>query len=74
MYRAMGYAHAQLHHAGRRLADPRGQGTVEYVGLILLVALLFAGLVTAAGAVKDGGALATAIVGKIKSAVDHVKL
>ena len=74
MYRAMGCAHAQLHHAGRRLADPRGQGTVEHVGLILLVALLMAGLVTAAKAVDDGGALAGAIIGKIKSAVDSVKL
>ena len=74
MYRAMGYAHAQLDHAGRRLADPGGQGTVEYVGLILLVALLMAGLVTAAKTFRDGGALAGAIVGKIKAAVDSVKL
>jgi hypothetical protein len=31
----------------RRLASERGQGTVEYVGLILLVSLLMVGMVAA---------------------------
>ena len=31
----------------RRLASDRGQGTVEYVGLILLVSLLMVGMVAA---------------------------
>jgi Flp pilus assembly pilin Flp len=31
----------------RRLAPERGQGTVEYVGLILLVSLLMVGMVAA---------------------------
>jgi Flp pilus assembly pilin Flp len=31
----------------RRLADERGQGTVEYVGLILLVSMLMVGMVAA---------------------------
>jgi hypothetical protein len=33
--------------ACRRLASERGQGTVEYVGLILLVSLLMVGMVAA---------------------------
>jgi hypothetical protein len=37
MYRAFGYAHALLARAGRRLSAQAGQGTVEYVALILLV-------------------------------------
>jgi Flp pilus assembly pilin Flp len=31
----------------RRLADERGQGTVEYVGLILLVSMPMVGMVVA---------------------------
>ena len=31
----------------RRLASERGQGTVEYVGLILLVSMLMVGMVAA---------------------------
>jgi hypothetical protein len=37
MYAAMGWAHAALWRAGRRLRDGSGQGTVEYVALVLLV-------------------------------------
>jgi hypothetical protein len=76
MYRAMGYAHAQVDHAARRLLDPRGQGTVEYVGLILLVALIMAGMVAALQkfTADDGSVLGNLIVKKIKEAVDHVKL
>src|SRR4051795_11170020 len=36
-------AHAALARLGRRLASQVGQGTVEYVALILLVALVMAG-------------------------------
>ena len=54
-YAVLGYAHAALWRVNlavtRRvkaihaLADQRGQGTVEYVGLILLVSLLMVGMV-----------------------------
>jgi hypothetical protein len=37
MHRTMGRAHAALHHAGRWARAELGQGTVEYVALILLV-------------------------------------
>ena len=67
--------HAYL--AGRRLralADQRGQGTVEYVGLILLVSLLMVGMVAAMKGFngQQGTELASLIVDKISEAVDKV--
>lgn len=46
-YRLMGLVHARLFRAARRLGERAGQGTVEYVALILLVALVMAGVVAA---------------------------
>jgi hypothetical protein len=65
----------KLAAAGRRLAVQAGQGTVEYVALILLVALVMAGVVAAMKGYKtDGGKdLGDAIIGKIKDAVAKVK-
>jgi hypothetical protein len=53
------------------LRDASGQGTVEYVALILLVAGLFATVVVAAGGVKGNG-IANAITDKIKSTIEGV--
>ena len=63
-----------LSRAGRRLGDQAGQGTVEYVGLILLVALLMVGMVAAMKGFqgKQGLELAETIVDKIRSAVNKV--
>ncbi|HEY7456781.1 MAG TPA: hypothetical protein VH703_05855 [Solirubrobacterales bacterium] len=50
IYALLGYARAAIEwrlQAIRRLAGERGQGTVEYVGLILLVSLLMVGMVAA---------------------------
>ena len=65
----------KLAGAVRRLSSQVGQGTVEYVALILLVALVMAGVVLAMKGYKtDGGKdLGDAIVGKIKDAVTKVK-
>jgi hypothetical protein len=70
-------AHAAGHTAIRRLAElgtQRGQGTVEYVGLILLVALLMVGMVAAMKGFqgKQGIELAETIVDRIKEAVNQV--
>ena len=56
------------------LAGDRGQGTVEYVGLILLVSLLMVGMVAAMKGFngKQGTELADVIINKIKEAVDKV--
>jgi hypothetical protein len=53
-----------------RRASP-GQGTVEYVGLILLIAVLIAGVVSASRSFSDTG-IAEAVVKKIKGAIDGV--
>ena len=75
MYAALGYAHAALARAVARLLDRRGQGTVEYVALILLVALVMAGVVAAMKGYKtdQGKSLGDAIVARIKAAVGKVE-
>jgi len=72
MYRVFGYVHAAGH---RLLRSARGQGTVEYVALILLVALVMAGVVAAMKGFKtdEGQALGDAILAKIKQAVRRVQ-
>ena len=77
-YALMGYVHAAAVdrvRAIRALAeDQRGQGTVEYVGLILLVSLLMVGMVAAMRGFngKQGTELADVIVNKIKQAVNAI--
>jgi len=58
----------------RRLAPERGQGTVEYVGLILLVSMLMVGMVAAMKGFQgaQGLELAETIVDKIRQAVNKV--
>jgi hypothetical protein len=75
MYRLMGLVHAQLVGLGGALRESRGQGTVEYVALILLVALVMAGVVAAMKGFKtdEGKALGDVILGKIKQAVRRVQ-
>jgi hypothetical protein len=78
LYAAMGYMQAAIRWrvaAIRSLVEAqRGQGTVEYVGLILLVSLLMVGMVAAMKGFngKQGTELADVIVDKIKEAVDKV--
>ena len=71
IYRLMGWVHMRIVEAG---GGERGQGTVEYVGLILLVSLLMVGMVAAMKGFngKQGTELADVIVNKIKEAVDRV--
>jgi hypothetical protein len=59
----------------RTLAAQAGQGTVEYVALILLVALVMAGVVAAMNGYKtdQGKNLGDAVIGKIKDALDQVQ-
>jgi hypothetical protein len=72
MYCLMGLAHAGLYRTCRTLAAERGQGTVEYVALVLLVAGLFAGVVTAARG-HSGGEIVDSLTGKIQDAIDKTK-
>ena len=61
-------------HASSAVRDERGQGTVEYVGLILLVSLLMVGMVAAMKGFQgeQGLEIAEVIVSKIKSAVNAI--
>jgi hypothetical protein len=68
-YRIMGRAHAAGLWVRGRLAGEAGQGTVEYVALILLVAGLFATVVLAAGGVKG---IADAVTEKIRTTIAGV--
>jgi hypothetical protein len=58
-----------------QLGKQAGQGTVEYVALILLVALIMAGVVTAMKGYKtdQGKSLGDTVLQKIKDSVDQVK-
>jgi hypothetical protein len=71
MYRLMGRIQAAFTGARREA----GQGTVEYVALILLVALVMAGVIAAMKGFQtdDGKELGDAIIGKIKEAVRKVQ-
>lgn len=62
MYELMGRTHAWL-------AQERGQGTVEYVGLIMLLAGVMAAVLVAGG--KSD--IAATIVQKLKDAIDLKK-
>ena len=67
-FEVMGRGHATL---ARWLSAQSGQGTVEYVGLVLLVAVLIAGVVQASGGFSDTG-IADAVVRKLKGAIAGV--
>jgi hypothetical protein len=79
LYEAFGRLHAELAHRAPRVASQargeRGQGTVEYVALVLLVALVMFGLVTAMKSYKspEGQQLGDLIVKKIREAVSKVR-
>jgi hypothetical protein len=66
-YELMGRVHAAL----LGLRREGGQGTVEYVGLILLLAIVLAGVVKAANGFSDEGIVKT-IVAKLKQAIGDV--
>jgi hypothetical protein len=75
MYRLQGLVHNALATAAARARQARGQGTVEYVALILLVALVMAGVVAAMKGFRtdEGKELGDVILGKIKQAVRRVQ-
>lgn len=67
-YRTMGWMHANL---ARLWREQSGQGTVEYVGLMLLLATLLTAVVAASKNFGDKG-IATEIVTQLKSAIHQV--
>jgi hypothetical protein len=65
MYELMGRAHAAA-------LRERGQGTVEYVGLVLLIAAILAGVVAIGDTLKGGG-IAETVVQKLKDTIDGLQ-
>ncbi len=70
VHRMLGRAHAELvwRFAG---GGQRGQGTVEYVALMLLVAALLAGVISVMH--NKNGSIADAIVNKFKQTITDLK-
>jgi hypothetical protein len=64
IYELMGRVHAAT-------VRERGQGTVEYVGLVLLMGVLIAGVVKASNGFSDTG-IADAVVKRLKAAIAGV--
>jgi uncharacterized membrane protein len=67
-YRTMGWIHA---HIARIANGQAGQGTVEYVGLMLLLVGLFIGVIAAAQGLSGGG-VAKAVATKLKETIESV--
>ena len=67
-----GSVHAWGAHAWWRVRESRGQGTVEYVGMVVMVTLLVAAVAVAAkGWAPDiGNALKKALTGAVKHLTD----
>ena len=62
---------AVVHAALLRLSGDRGQSTIEYVGLMLLMSVILAAVVKAGVKMGDGG-LADTVINKVKGAIDGV--
>ena len=71
-YRMMGRGHAALFTLGERLRGQRGQGTVEYVALILLVAAVMGAVVAATTNKGDGAAIAKKVTDTITNSIKSV--
>jgi hypothetical protein len=73
MYRTIGFAHAIVHHKLQRAhrvlaAREEGQGTVEYIGLILLLA----GVMVAVVKAGHDSSIASTVVKKVQDSIDGV--
>ena len=72
MYRLQGLVHAALASTASRARQARGQGTVEYVALILLVAAVMGAVVIATTNKSEGSAIAKKVTDELKNAIDGV--
>ncbi len=73
-YELMGRLHAELVGlADRGLARERGQGTVEYVGLILLLAVILTAVIAAAKHFNGARSIPATIMQKLEEAVKGIK-
>jgi hypothetical protein len=71
-YRMMGRGHAALMLLRERIRGEMGQGTVEYVALILLVAMVMGAVVAATSNASGGTTIAKKVTDTIQNAIDGV--
>jgi hypothetical protein len=71
-YRMMGRGHAALALLGQRIRGQMGQGTVEYVALILLVAMVMAAVAGATTNRSEGLSIAKKVTDTLKASIDKV--
>ena len=71
-YRTMGRGHAALVLLRERLRGQAGQGTVEYVALILLVAMVMAAVAGATTNHSEGLSIAKKVTDTLKDSIDKV--
>ena len=72
LFAVQGRVHAAIQGTLRKAAGQAGQGTVEYVALIMLIAAVLAGVIAAGQGLKGGG-IAQTVVGQLKDAIEGVK-
>ncbi len=63
----VGFMSGAVDRMGR---DDRGQGSVEYVGIVLVVAALIMAVIGVMG--SQGGEIGNAIVSKVSEAIDSI--
>jgi hypothetical protein len=71
-YRMMGRGHAALALLAQRIRGQVGQGTVEYVALILLVAMVMAAVAGATTNRSEGLSIAKKVTDTLKASIDKV--
>ena len=71
-YEVLGRLHAAVAGTARSARGQSGQGTVEYVALILLIAAVLAGVIAVGQGLKGGG-IAQTVIGQLKDAIEGVK-
>lgn len=73
IYRGMGRCHSVIESwtrtaVARFRSDDRGQGTVEYIGLVLMLAAVMAVVVTTG----NGKSIGNMVIAKVKQAISAV--
>jgi len=71
-YRMMGRGHAALALLAQRIRGQVGQGTVEYVALILPVAMVMAAVAGATTNRSEGLSIAKKVTDTLKASIDKV--
>lgn len=72
-YRTIAWLHVHLVAAATALRAQRGQGTVEYVGIILMIAVLLTAMIAVAKSAGGLKEIPEVLVDQLKKAIQKVK-